>query len=164
MTTKKQKSKVTISESLKVTVDYTKTVEEIIAAGSYSNVYNGIGSCSIFDKKYDPPKESEEIEIILLYLGQWVKIGRVLARLNRQGFRPITLFELLTLGIQCPEMILRSTIFAFGSCWHSHFGELITPSISIYPINERQELRLSLSSFKPETGILGSTCIAAVRK
>ena len=104
----------------RVTVDYSRTLPEMIAAGRYDWM-----DSSITSERF-PAKKSgkEEIKLELVRLNKAASTGEVLRYLEERGLRPATLSELLAFGVKFPEGRSKYLIAALGSVWKDDGGNL----------------------------------------
>jgi len=88
------------ANSFKVTVDYDRTIEEMVAAGKYN------WSNSDINAKNFPisAKGKVEVNIEPVHFKRRMRSDEVLRELDKQGLRPATLPELAALGEQHPEL------------------------------------------------------------
>ena len=103
-----------------ITVDYSKTLEEMIAAGKYDYVNSEITSIN-----FPIPSDksgSKNPEAIILHFNKRIDTEKLLKILNRKGFRPGTLPELLAFGAKYPEAQIRHWVIALGSSWQDSGG------------------------------------------
>ena len=100
-----------------VTVDYTQTLEQMIAAGRYDKQNRDI------TQEHFPLQGSGqiEVELHLVHLNRDASTDSVLAELDRRGLRPATLAELLAFGAKHPNLQKEFPIIALGSVWR-HWG------------------------------------------
>lgn len=98
-------------KTLRITVDYSLSLEQMIAAGKYD------WSNSDITAKRFPLKGSgkSELEPKLFYFGQDMSSEKVIAEMDKEGFRPCTIEELLAIGEQHPELQRKFPMVALGS-------------------------------------------------
>ncbi|OGD69476.1 hypothetical protein A2811_01650 [Candidatus Campbellbacteria bacterium RIFCSPHIGHO2_01_FULL_34_10] len=100
-----------ITEIFNVTVDETKTVEELVADGNYCSNYNcdikNFLDCSNGDKK-----AAIKNMAIFHFKGAVTTTG-VFDLMEKEGYRPATVHELLSLGME-PEYQREFMIIALG--------------------------------------------------
>ena len=109
----------TVGNAYPLTVDYSKTFEQMIAAGSYDWVSSDITS------EHFPVKGTGEIELEgqLIHYGRNMSSEAVLADLDQRGLRPATMAELLAFGAKYPELQRQFPIVELGSVWQSPDGD-----------------------------------------
>lgn len=122
-----------------VTVDYSKSLKQMIKAGKYDRVNEDISyknfklagvlsaTKDVFLMSYDETMSSEEVE----------------KDLDKKGMRACILPELLALGAQYPELQKEHYIVALGSRWCDPHSLEYVPVLS--GLDGNRELRLLLS-------------------
>lgn len=101
-----------------VTVDYGKSLREMIAAGQY-DFQNG----DITAKHFPITGTGQvEVELHLVHLNRVVSTDTVLAELDRRNLRPATIAELLALGAKYPNLQKEFPVVALGSVWRDLLG------------------------------------------
>ena len=106
-----------------VTVDYSKTLAEMISAGHY----NG-GNDEITAENFPFDGEGTvEVEVQLVHLNRVASTDEVLAHLEVNGLRPATLAELLAFGAANPDVQREFSVVALGSSWVSRLGARNVP-------------------------------------
>jgi len=105
-------------QSFKVLVDYTKTLAEMIRAGSYD--------CEGFDINSENFKVvgqgQQEVEVVLFHFNRETNTEDILLKMERAGYRPARIEELLALGAKHPNLQRQFSIVAFGSVWWNPDG------------------------------------------
>ncbi len=104
-----------------VTVDYSMTIEQMIAAGRYDWQNNDVN-----DKHFPiPPSKRvrQEVAIKLVQFDSNMESEEVLRELDKMGLRPAELPELLAFGAAYPEKQREFPIVALGSVWHDWDGD-----------------------------------------
>lgn len=101
-----------------VTVDYGKTLEEMIAAGRYDTRNNDITA----ERFPFQGTGQVEVELHLVHLGRDASTDTVLAELDRRNLRPATIEELLALGAKYPNLQKQFPFVALGSVWQHPGG------------------------------------------
>ena len=100
-----------------------QTIEEMIKVGHYDHIESEVISI-ITSKQYFPVTKREigEKEIYLVHfdlseppLGHRISTEKVLRELDKKGFRPAELPELLALGVQYPDLQRKFDIIALGT-------------------------------------------------
>ena len=101
---------------LRFTVDYSLTMEQMIALGQYDWKNDNITS------ERFPVKGEGKKEIVgeLVKYGSAMSSEAVLADLDKKGFRPATIEELLAFGAAFPEFQRKFPIVALGSVAEIH--------------------------------------------
>lgn len=90
-------------------VDYSRSLDDVVAAGNYTYVNLGIT-----EKRFPTVEGEPEVEAVLVHLGRTASDEDVLAELERRGLRPGTLFELAHFGEQHPEVWRLFPVAALG--------------------------------------------------
>lgn len=102
--------------AFKIVVDYTKNLEQTITDGGFNWVNN-----DITDENFHIPDEiiGKKIELSakLFYFSNYINADDATLEMNKDGYRPATLMELLALKLLFPESIQFGAI-ALGSFWH----------------------------------------------
>jgi|AntRauTorcE11897_2_1112592.scaffolds.fasta_scaffold16261_3 hypothetical protein len=123
-----------------LTVNYSQNVEKMIANGNY-NWQNS----DITEKHFPLPAEligkKVEISTKLYYCSKNISSKNAIAEMDKDGYRPATLAELLVLGETNPELQRQAPIIALGSVWQSASGSRYVPCLSV--VDGRRGLRLS---------------------
>jgi hypothetical protein len=98
-------------KTLRIVVDYSLSLEQMIAAGKYD------WSNSDITAKRFPLKGSGKVELEpkLFYFGRDMSSDNVIAEMDKEGFRPCTIEELLAIGEQHPELQRKFPLVALGS-------------------------------------------------
>jgi hypothetical protein len=122
-----------------ITVDYSRTLEAMIAAEKYDYVNSSINSTNF---PIDQSKSgTETLEAVIVHLDQYVEdTETVLKLMDKKGLRPATLPELLALGEKYQELQRKYLIYALGSRWLDVDGDWNVPYLGGW----RGERRLSL--------------------
>ena len=97
--------------SFKVTVDYSKTLEQMIADGKYDWKNSDI-------KAKNFPLNGQgttAVNIELVHFNRNIESDTALAELDKMGLRPATLPELLAFGAKYPDKQREFPIVALGS-------------------------------------------------
>jgi hypothetical protein len=126
--------KVIDASKVGLVVDYTKTVEQMIAAGDYN-----APNTSITGKNFPIPKELLGKKVSLPYtaytlfrfVNRNVSAEDVILAMDEDGYRPATLAELLALGASQPDLQKRFPIVALGSAWRSADGSHFVPVLRV---------------------------------
>jgi len=105
------------------TVDYARTVEEMVAAGKYDSASDEITSFH-YPIPGDKIGKKEDISTRLFNLSSIEhKEYKVILRedaieaMHKEGFRPATAHEIMAFGEKNPELQRQFQIYALGSCW-----------------------------------------------
>ena len=95
-----------------ITVDYSKTLVEMIEAGNYDWINSGIT-----DEHFPIKRRKKSINIELINYNTGMRSNEVLEDLGKRGLRPATLPELLAFGTAYPDRQRDVPIVALGSVW-----------------------------------------------
>jgi hypothetical protein len=108
----------------KVTVDYSMSLADMIAAGKYDMVTKEMMTQARFPFE---ARDAEEVELHLVHFDRETTTREVLAELVERGLRPATLPELCALGAFLPQLQRQFHIVALGSRWQNSHGYLYYP-------------------------------------
>ncbi len=103
-------------------VDYNKGIHEMIMAGKYAYFDNQIISDVSFPLPAAKIGKQETLVVRLFHFSKTVSEADILAAINKTGFRPAILPELLAFGAQYPDCQKQHPIAAVGSFWQDHGG------------------------------------------
>ena len=109
-----QKSK----DVFRVLVDYCRSLEDMIAAGKYDSVNSDINTEHFPIAKHG----REDIAIELVHIDRNISSDDALREMDKMGFRPATLPELLAFGEKYPDVQCQFPIVALGSVWRNLHG------------------------------------------
>lgn len=115
-----QKTEKVINASGEITlnVDYTKTIEQAIADGQY-DWKNGDITSKNFPISPEMAGKKVEVATKLFHFNRDISSDDVISEMNKDGYRPATLMELLVMGFLFPELQRQFPIVAVGSVWRS---------------------------------------------
>ncbi len=112
----KSESVETKTTEFDLSVDYSRTVQEKISAGKYSWANN-----DITEKHFPLPTELNgkqvSVSTKLFHFNRSISSKDATREMDKVGYRPATLAELLTLGEVHPELQKEFPIVALGSIW-----------------------------------------------
>lgn len=113
-----------------VTIDYNKSLVDMIVAGKYDYVNSNIAeknfpiqrpSVSEADTGNGPYRapgiQNDSIEIVLVHLNKVATTTEVLAHMDKLGLRPARIEELLAFGEKYPAVQREFPVVALGSVW-----------------------------------------------
>lgn len=108
-----------------VSVDYGKTVEEMVSAGRYDWKNDNITT------KNFPINGTGVVTVALelVHLNKAASSKAVLAHLEANGMRPATVEELLAFGATYPEIQREFPIICLGSSWVDPYGYRSVPCL-----------------------------------
>ncbi len=97
----------------KVTVDYKQTVIQMIQAGKYDWINDDITA-----ERFPIQGEGEkEVEVTLFHFGWKISSETAISAMDKAGYRPATIEELLALGSSHPRLQGQFPVMALGSAW-----------------------------------------------
>jgi hypothetical protein len=101
-----------------ITVDYNHSLADMIKAGNYDWVNSDINS------KHFPVKGKgkHELEAVLFHFDRYIESEEAIAEMDKQGYRPGKVEELLALGEKYPDLQKEFPIVALGSVWRGRHG------------------------------------------
>lgn len=145
----------TAKNTFRVLVNYSHTVEEMVRVGKYDRSNSNINS-----ENFPTDRDgAAEVEVELVHLNRVISDGDEAVReLDRMGYRPAELHELLALGEQRPEVQREFPIAALGSVWRFWSGDRVVA----YLCRVGSERELGLRWFDGSWGAVWR--FAAVRK
>ncbi|MBI2097936.1 MAG: hypothetical protein HYT46_03330 [Candidatus Vogelbacteria bacterium] len=110
--------KSTVRPAYKLVVNYDQTLAEMIAAGRYDSVNSSITA------EHFPVtgRGQQAVEVELFHFGRVMSSEQVMAELDRVGYRPTRIEELLALGAARPDLQRQFPIIALGSPWRNLHG------------------------------------------
>ncbi len=101
-----------ITDTFTILVDETKMVEELVFEGKYDR-----SNSDVVSKNFPCPKNGtkDNKNIVLFHFGKMMTSEQVIAKMDREGYRPATVHELLALGACHPDLQRQFPIIALGS-------------------------------------------------
>lgn len=100
----------------KVTIDYTKTMEQAIADTNY-NVDTSLIHTDNFPISQEMAGKKVEVFLTLFNFFYTISLEDVIFKMDKAGFREATLMELLAMGSSFPESQRQFPIIALGSVY-----------------------------------------------
>ena len=126
-------------ENITLTVDYSRTLKEMINAGNY-----GWANDDITEKNFPLPTKLLGKKITastkLFHFDRRISSEDAISEMNKAGYRPASLPELLALGEIHPELQKDFPIVALGSVWCGEDGHRDVPVLTFN--DSRRELYL----------------------
>lgn len=113
-----QKKPSVLTDEFTLTIDYNKTLEEMVAAGNYDVISDFI-TFEHFPIPIDMIGRTIRAYPRLFYFSVNTKSNDAIKVMAQAGYRPATLAELLALGAADPNAQTKFTIHALGSIWRS---------------------------------------------
>ena len=109
-----------------ITVDYNRSLVEMVKTGRYDWVNHNITA------EHFPVKDegNQELTITLFHFNRSIASGEVFSEMEKQDFRPAKIEELLALGEKYPELQKKFHIVALGSVWRNPNGYRRVPVLS----------------------------------
>lgn len=98
-------------QTFKIMVDYGKTLAEMVAAGKYDWVDSDI-TAEHFPVQGEGKKEKE---VAFFHFNRTITSDQVISEMDKAGYRPATIEELLVIGASQPELQRQFPIVAIGS-------------------------------------------------
>ncbi len=118
------------TDVIKLVVDYTRTLKQMIADGNYDWV-NG----NVTEENFPIAKELKgkkvEVSTKLFHFNRSISSKDAIAEMDKDGFRPATLEELLALGEKHPELQRQFPIVALDSVWSDPDGNRFVPCLGV---------------------------------
>ncbi len=117
-------------EEISLTVDYGQDLKQMIANGKY-------GSCNydITEKNFPMPTELVGEKVVvsakLFHFNHVISSEEAIAEMEKEGFRPATLAELLALGEAQPDLQRQFPILALGSVLRRANGTRHVPYLDV---------------------------------
>lgn len=107
-----------VTQSFSLVLDYSKSVEQMLADGGYD-----YKNSSITDGHF-PRKAKGSVTITpeLVHFDRFISSDDALKELSKRGLRPATMAELLAFGSKYPDLQRQFPIVALGSVWTVRSG------------------------------------------
>ena len=114
-----------IKSTYDIVVNYNRSLADMIKACKYNWVNNDINS------KHFPlkGKGKHELSAALFYLDRYIESDDVITEMDKQGYRPATIEELLALDEKYPDLQKEFLIIALGSVWRRPSGDRDVPCL-----------------------------------
>jgi hypothetical protein len=106
-----------------LSVDYGRSVEDGVKAGRYDWVNSDITSLNFPTKR----KGRAEVVMELVHFNRYISNDGALRELDRMGYRPAELHELLAFGEKYFEVQLEFPVVALGFVWRGRGGGRFVP-------------------------------------
>lgn len=107
-----------------VLVDETQSVEEAVKEGKFDE-YNGAENfiSENFPKLINGQRANKKVS--LFYFGKEISSESVISEMNKVGYKPATIWDLIGLAAEMPDLQKQFSIIALGSFYEScHTGRL----------------------------------------
>ena len=96
-----------------ITVDYSKPIEEMVAAGQYDWSNSDITLAHFPTKRVG----KAETKVELLHFDRSISSEEALKEMDKMGYRPAEAHELLAFGAKYPDVQREFPLVALGSVW-----------------------------------------------
>lgn len=117
-------------EIISLSVNYGRNVKEMIKAGKYD-----WENSDITEKHFPLPAElkgkTTTISGKLFHFDRSISSEDAISEMDKAGYRPATLPELLALGEDQPDLQRQFPIIALGSVWSGAFGRRGVPGLNV---------------------------------
>ena len=126
------------TEEITLIVDYSKTVEKMIAAGKYD-----WKNSDITNKHFPLLAELSGQKTAvskLFHFNRGISSDDVISEMDKAGYRPATLPELLALGEIQPDLQRQFPIIALGSIWHVTGGRRFVSCLRVAGVERELDL------------------------
>ena len=118
-----------LAKEFDLSIDYSRTVQEMINAGNYGWTNN-----NITEKHFPLPTElnGKKVSVLtkLFHFNRLISSNDAIAEMDKVGYRPATLPELLALGETHPEIQKEFSVVALGSVWRYAFDFRAVPVLN----------------------------------
>jgi hypothetical protein len=94
-----------------LTVNYQKTIEQLVEAGKYDYANSDVTSKNFPESA----KYESKLEAVLFHPNEDLESEEILKRMEKGGLRPATVRELLTFGAKYPDVQREFPVIALGS-------------------------------------------------
>ena len=118
------------TDEIRLAIDYTKTVEQVIADGDYDWKNDDI-TAQHFPVSSEMIGKKAEVSAKLFHFNRDISSDDVISEMDKAGYRPATLMELLVLGFLFPELQRQFPIVALGSVWRYANGGRHVPCLGV---------------------------------
>lgn len=111
--------------SYMVTVNYNKTVNQLVKDGKYD-----WSNSDISDSHFPLNKKGEEqVEIFIVSIDHRMSDPEVTQFINSLGLQDVNVKEELSLGVQFPDLQRKDPIVGRGSTWRDSDGDVYVPCL-----------------------------------
>ncbi len=107
-------SSVYLESISKITVDYSRSISDLLKAGKYDAVdplLRSVNEGSFLSSE----KEKKEVEFGLFHFGKYMLSAKAVSEMKKAGYHPATTQELLLWGENNSEKYSKHPVFALGS-------------------------------------------------
>ena len=128
------------TDDIKLTVDYSKTVEQAVADGKYDYKNSDI---TVKNFPISPAMIGKKVDIAgrLFHFDRNISSEDVIKEMDKENCRPAVLMEALALAAAHPELQREFPIIALGSVWRISSGGRQVPCLVV--IGSARELNLN---------------------
>lgn len=127
------------TDEITLTVDYSRTVQEMINAGNYDWTNNDI-TVKHFPLPTELSGKKVPVSTKLFHFNRSISSKDATSEMDKAGYRPATLAELLALGEAHPELQKEFPLVALGSVWRYARVDRLVPFL--YFVLIKRELHL----------------------
>ena len=126
-----------VRQTFRVLVDYSKSLTEMIQAGKYDWKNDDITS------GHFPIEGSgqQEKEVVFFHFGRDISSNDAIAEMEKAGYRPARIEELLALGASQPELQKQFPFVGLGSAWQHPGGSRHVPCLGWHGVGRGLGLR-----------------------
>lgn len=114
---------VKVRPTFNIVVDYNRSLTQMIKAGNYDWINDNITSKNFPLKG----KGKHELTAVLFHFDRYIESDDAIAEMDKQGYRPATIEELLAFGEKYPELQKEFPIIALDSVWRVSRGDRRVP-------------------------------------
>ena len=118
----------TAGKTYLLSVDYGRSVKNGMRAGRYDWANPDINSRN-FPTNKRKGMVGVAVELIHLHLNRVISTEEALHELDRMGYHPVELHELLAFGEKYPEVQIEFPVVALGSVWRDRYGNRVAPCL-----------------------------------
>ena len=118
------------TDEMELVIDYTKTLGQAIADGNYDWKNSDINTKN-FPISPEMIGKKVEVSAKLFHFNRNISSEDAISEMDKAGYRPATLMELLVLGFLFPELQKQFPIIALGSFWRNACDDRYVPYLSV---------------------------------
>ncbi len=111
-------------------IDYTKTIEQFITDGNCDWKSAAITS-KTFPISPEMTGKNVEVSAKIFHFNRDISSEDVISEMDKAGYRPAVLMELLVLGFLFPELQRQFPIIALGSTWRDAVDDYRVPCLDV---------------------------------
>jgi hypothetical protein len=142
------------ASDIKLNIDYTKTIEQAVADGKY-DWKNSDVTTKNFPVPLKMTGKKVEVSVKLFHFNRDISSEDAISKMDKAGYRPATLMELLALGFLFPELQRQFPIVALGSVWRVANLDLYAPGLFVGGHKRGLDLRWIVSGWRARYRFLG---------